>query len=318
MILKFYYKIYDDLPLGLYEAKHSDLYLLKTNTTELTWCFEEYIYLVEVDLNDPETIFHKSEYDEFRCNKFNILEKYSLLDLSTFNNIGVKKVFISPHNTEDSKFINFIHVLNESGIELYFSDYFMYHASTRGYTNLLNLYFIYGHKICRNGNEINGSSVYYKIKSLNWWINSGLEFEYSDESFSFYSGIKEKKILKVLNWWINSGLEIKYDNKFIKLLSKNKYIQILDLLLLYKFKIVCDEEIIDHASAYGGVEILNWWLNSGIELNYTEKSIDSIIGHRNEKTLKWWINSGLKLKYTKAFVIGSKKWLKEIGVYHYL
>ncbi|QGR54126.1 hypothetical protein [Moumouvirus maliensis] len=315
MILKFYYKNNNELPLGFYEGEHCDL--LKTNITELIWCFEEYIYLVEIDLNDPKTSFNKNIYDEFICNKFNILEKYSLLDLSTLYNIGVKEILVDPHNSEDNKFINFIHVLNESNIELYFSDHFMYHASINGYTNLLNLYFIYSHKISLTGKEINGASVNCKITSLNWWINSGLELEYSDKSFNFYQRVEEKNILEVLNWWIDSGLEIKYGNKFIKYLSTNKYIQTLDLLLLHGFKIVCDEEIIDHASTYGGVEILNWWLNSGMELNYTEKSIDSIIGHRNEKTLKWWINSGLKLKYTKAFVIGSKKWLKEIGVYHH-
>uniref|UniRef100_A0A6G6ADB0 Ankyrin repeat-containing protein n=1 Tax=Borely moumouvirus TaxID=2712067 RepID=A0A6G6ADB0_9VIRU len=316
MILKFYYKYYNELPLGLHKIEFSDLYLLKTNITELTWFFEEYIYLVEVDLNDSETSFHKSKYNEFTCNKFNILEKYSLLDLSTLYNIGIKKVYIDPCELEDDKYINFIHVLNESNIELYFSDNFMYNASINGHTNLLNLYFIYGNKIPLYGIEIDEASARYNIKSLNWWINSGLELNYTNESFNFYQ-CNEIKILELLNWWIESGLEIKYNHNFIKKLSDNKCIQVLDFLLSHGFKLECNEIIIDNNSSSGRSEVLDWWLNSGIQLNYTEKSIDSAIGFRNEKILKWWINSGLKLKYTKAFILSSQEWLKEIGIFDY-
>ncbi|AGC02135.1 ankyrin repeat protein [Acanthamoeba polyphaga moumouvirus] len=314
MILKFYFKSYYNLPLGIYAVEYNDLYLLKTDITEILWCFEEYIYLVEVDLNDSGTTFRKCIQEGFICNKFNILKKYSLLNISTYNNIGIKKVIVDPYVFEDNKFINFIHMLNESNIELYFSSWFMCNASANGYVNLLDLYFIYGNKISYNENAMDFASQNGNIKSLDWWLNSGLELKYSDKSFDYLLR-NEEFIINTLNWWFESGLEIKYSEEFIKKLSKDRYIRALDLLLLRGFKIICEEIIIDCASSYGHNEVLDWWLNSGVKLNYTEKSIDSAISYRNIKILRWWINSGLKLKYTKAFVIGSREWLKEIGVF---
>ncbi|AGF85118.1 repeat protein [Moumouvirus goulette] len=319
MILKFYYIDYLDLPLGIHDVKYKDLYLLKYDIVELFLNSEEYIYLVEVDLNDPETSFEKCKQEGFRCSRINILEKYSLLDLSTYYNIGVKKVIIDSSDSIDSqnnRFIKFINALNNSDIELYFSSHFINNASSNDNIDLLNLYFIYGKKMSYDESAIDFASKYGNIKSLNWWLSSGLELKYSEKSLEYFY-CEEEDAVKILSWWFESGLEIKYNDKFIENLSMRKYLKALDKLVSYGFKILCTDKILDHASSHGYCKVLDWWLKSGIELSYTEQSIDSAISLRNEKILKWWINSGLELKYTKAFVLSSQEWLKQIDILDY-
>ena len=54
---------------------------------------------------------------------------------------------------------------------------------------------------------------------------------------------------------------------------------------------------IDDASRNGHVEILEWWLNSGISpLSYSEDALNHATIKKQLPTLEWWIASGLPLK----------------------
>ena len=66
----------------------------------------------------------------------------------------------------------------------------------------------------------------------------------------------------------------------------------------YGNKMQCDCDYIDKASGLNYFDVLNWWINSGIRMDYTEKALDRAIETNNEEMVKWWINSGQKLKYT--------------------
>ena len=57
--------------------------------------------------------------------------------------------------------------------------------------------------------------------------------------------------------------------------------------------------LIDFASAQGRIDVLMWWVESGIELIYTYDAIDSASANNHVKILDWWMNSNLKLLYTK-------------------
>jgi len=51
-------------------------------------------------------------------------------------------------------------------------------------------------------------------------------------------------------------------------------------------------EAMDGASRAGFVEVLDWWLNSGLKLTYTEKALESASAKGHVEVLEWWrVNS---------------------------
>ncbi|GAA5820426.1 hypothetical protein JCM11251_005621 [Rhodosporidiobolus azoricus] len=67
-----------------------------------------------------------------------------------------------------------------------------------------------------------------------------------------------------------------------------------------KFKLRPDPrttaEAIDEASRHGQVEMLDFWLESGLPLHYSEAALSSATIKRQLGALEWWKNSGLPLK----------------------
>ncbi|GAA6016065.1 hypothetical protein JCM11491_000657 [Sporobolomyces phaffii] len=55
-------------------------------------------------------------------------------------------------------------------------------------------------------------------------------------------------------------------------------------------------EAIDEASRHGQVQVLDFWRDSGLPLNYSEAALDSATIKRQLGSLEWWKNSGLPLK----------------------
>ncbi|BGO99653.1 hypothetical protein NBRC10513v2_003880 [Rhodotorula toruloides] len=55
-------------------------------------------------------------------------------------------------------------------------------------------------------------------------------------------------------------------------------------------------DAIDEASRHGQVEMLDFWLNSGLPLHYSDAALLSATFKRQVRTLEWWKNSGLPLK----------------------
>jgi len=57
-------------------------------------------------------------------------------------------------------------------------------------------------------------------------------------------------------------------------------------------------EAMDGASRAGFVEVLDWWLNSGLKLTYTEKALESASAKGHVDVLEWWRINSLKLAGT--------------------
>lgn len=57
-------------------------------------------------------------------------------------------------------------------------------------------------------------------------------------------------------------------------------------------------EAMDGASRAGFVEVLDWWLNSGLRLTYTEKALESASAKGHVEVLEWWRVNSQKLAGT--------------------
>lgn len=57
-------------------------------------------------------------------------------------------------------------------------------------------------------------------------------------------------------------------------------------------------EAMDGASRAGFVEVLDWWLHSGLKLTYTERALESASAKGHVEVLEWWRVNSLKLAGT--------------------
>lgn len=61
-------------------------------------------------------------------------------------------------------------------------------------------------------------------------------------------------------------------------------------------KIEIIAEAVDEASRHGQVAVLDFWLNSGLDLDYSEHALQNASIKRQLGVLEWWRTSGLPLK----------------------
>lgn len=59
-------------------------------------------------------------------------------------------------------------------------------------------------------------------------------------------------------------------------------------------------EALDGASRAGFVEVLEWWLNSGLHLSYTEKALESASAKGHVEVLDWWRTNHEKMQGTPS------------------
>ena len=124
---------------------------------------------------------------------------------------------------------------------------------------------------------------------LERWNDFGLPAQYLVWSLEMFSKHKNKFPLpsqKILDW-----------------ISSHGHINMLhvlgDLKLTSLFKLHYTEDALNVASLRGHVNVLEWWINSGLELKYSEKALNNASEDGHVAVLEWWKNSGLELKYTE-------------------
>jgi len=106
------------------------------------------------------------------------------------------------------------------------------------------------------------ASCYGQISSLNWWLESGLALKYSEQAL-YFASLYDK--IDVLQWWLDSGLELRYDSKFLCLGS------------------------VIHSP------VLEWWHHSGLKWPFGPEAIARVCYYRNIDILNWLINSGVEV-----------------------
>ena len=52
-------------------------------------------------------------------------------------------------------------------------------------------------------------------------------------------------------------------------------------------------DAMDDASKRNHIDVLNWWLNSGLELKYSDNVADKALDKNRTNVLNWWLDADL-------------------------
>ena len=139
----------------------------------------------------------------------------------------------------------------------------------------LNIFVIKNNKVLYVNDIINNACLYGHVQVLEWFKNSGYEFNYHIYPI-YYASMKGH--VQVLEWFKNSGLEFKYD-----------------------------ENAINYASLVGHIQVLEWFKNSGYKFKYSKKAFQNKFieilkfysYNFNIKKIIKWSNKIMFIKTTK-------------------
>ena len=110
------------------------------------------------------------------------------------------------------------------------------------------------------------------LRSLNWWKHhSGpslsQHIEYTDSALESASA---KNHIHILDWWLNSDLPLKI-GRSMDVASGAGHVGVLEwfrehLTIRNALDVKYDKTAMHHASLHGRVDVLQWWLDSGLQL----------------------------------------------------
>ena len=157
--------------------------------------------------------------------------------------------------------------------------------------------------------------AFCNIRDLNLEI---LSWVYDLKLFTDLSILDKKSYILIVNTSIYKELNIlkNHNTKMGEYDIINKYCKFGLINILKKLKknnkCFISNAVIDLASEYGHINMLEWFKNSGLEFEYTENAIDHASANGHIDILKWFKKSGLEFKYTKVGNrLGIKKWSRK-------
>jgi hypothetical protein len=136
----------------------------------------------------------------------------------------------------------------------------------------LNIFVIYNNRVLYKNNIINNACFYGHVQVLEWFKNSGYEFEYNNYAITYAS---ESGRVNVLEWFKNSNCKFKYDENAIEHASENGHVQVLEWFKNSGYKFKYNEWAINCASENGHIQVLEWFKNSGYEFKYNKYAFDT-------------------------------------------
>jgi hypothetical protein len=161
----------------------------------------------------------------------------------------------------------------------------------------LNIFVIENNEVLYVNGIINNACQHEHVKVLEWFKNSGYEFNYNENTINYYACACGHD--QVLEWFKNSGYEFKYSIWAINNASRCGHIQVLEWFKNSGYEFEYDEYAIKWASINGHIQVLEWFKNSGYEFKYCTDAINHASTNKHFQVLEWFKNSGYKLKYTK-------------------
>jgi hypothetical protein len=181
---------------------------------------------------------------------------------------------------------------------------------------------------------IDGASRTGHVESLDWWLESGLPFEYTEAALEHASSKNQLDVLEwwreqrtrlplkvgrvmdtasaaghvpALVWWTHSGLDYTYDRQALYHASCNGRIDVLQWWVNSGLQLFFDQDVLVGATKYDRAEVLHWWDKSGLPVQYRmcdiEEALEDAIGG-GERAREWWKGKGVD------FNANDKEWMK--------
>lgn len=190
--------------------------------------------------------------------------------------------------SSDEKHVNILEYLYKFYKEPKYFDVKLDSLFAIGNVNVLEWYRVSDIKLKYTKNSIDDIVNNGHVSVLDWLKTNGINFVYSDD-------IIDSVKTKIFDW-SNSYLE--YSKKTIDMAAKKGNLEILNWFvnsgLNFKYKFA-----IDDACKGGHINILEWFHNSNFKFKYTSDAIDNAASKGHIDVLNWFLKNEFEFKYSE-------------------
>lgn len=200
-----------------------------------------------------------------------------------------------------------------------------------------------------NSEALDGASRAGHVTVLEWWQHSGLPLKFTEAALEQASSQGHLQVLEwwksqsttvddsnasvdsskvrlkpgksivfatqnghteVVRWWLHSGIAFGNEDAVAKLASTHGHVEILQVWHEAKGnKMIFDNQVLVGATKNGNVNVLEWWKQSGLKVEYKTCDVEEALedgdeGERGMEVRRWWARNGLNLG------VGTSEWMK--------
>ena len=192
---------------------------------------------------------------------------------------------------------------------------------------------------------VDGASRMGFVPVLDWWLDSSLPLLYTERALESASSKGHVEVLEwwkravdirsksdypiklkvgksilsaaqsgraeALEWWDKSGIPYGHEEGVARLASAHGHVNALRKWSELKGgKMVFDNQVLVGATKNGHADVLEWWKQSGMRVEYKTCDIEEAMedsavgGDREDQVRQWWERNGLNLG------VGTNEWMK--------
>lgn len=196
-------------------------------------------------------------------------------------------------------------------------------ASRSGFVHILEWWHASGLPLKYTEAALEQASAKGHIDVLEWWKRASLESSSDEDADSPQTrpplSLKPGKsityatqsgCLPTLRWWAHSSIPFSHEESVAKVASTHGFVSILDFWHAIRGQnIPFDHQVLVGATKMGHKDVLDWWKNSGLRVEYKTCDIEEALedgrsGERGESVRRWWAKNGLNLG------VGTSEWMR--------